>query len=285
MNKQFILIPSLFVLGIAAGIALMYRIGDDRSTQAVVEDWRAPTQADETRDHPMAKAFIVSQVSDNERIQLLEKQVESLSARIEQLEREVVAAEEQEIKETGALAINPATTIDTPVSRASPALTIENLVSAGIDEMLAADIIRRKNEIDLKTLELRDRSAREGYLGTGRYTDELNALRESDVALRDEIGDDAYNRYLFSSGQSNRVNIASVMFGSPAEQAGMQKGDVILNYGERQMFSWNELQNATTRGERGEYVNVTVLRNGQRINLWLPRGPLGVRLGSIRLKP
>jgi len=283
MNKQFILIPGLFVLGIAAGIAVIYSLDDDRSTQTEVRG--VPAQPDETRDHPMASAFNALQVSDNERIQLLEKQIETLSGRIEQLEQAVVAAEEPEKKETGALAINPATTVDTPVSRASPALTTENLVSAGIDEVLAADIIRRKNEIDLKTLELRDRAAREGYIGTDRYTSELNALLESDVALRDEIGDDAYNRYLYSTGQRNRVNIASVMFGSPAEQAGMEKGDVILNYGDRQMFSWNELQDATTLGERGEYVNVTVLRDGQMVNLWLPRGPLGVRLGSTRLKP
>jgi S1-C subfamily serine protease len=75
------------------------------------------------------------------------------------------------------------------------------------------------------------------------------------------------------------------MLGSPAEQAGIETGDVILSYGDRQLFNWSELQDATTRGERGEYVNVTVLREGQMLNLWLPRGPLGVRLGSTRVKP
>ncbi|MGB5602311.1 MAG: PDZ domain-containing protein, partial [Gammaproteobacteria bacterium] len=134
-------------------------------------------------------------------------------------------------------------------------------------------------------LELRDRAIREGYLGTSRYSRELNALLEQDVSLREEVGDDAYDRYLYATGQSNRVNITSVMPGSPAEQAGIKSGDVVLSYADSQLFNWSELQAATTDGERGEYVNVTVLRNGQRVNLWLPRGPLGVRLSSLRLQP
>ena len=75
------------------------------------------------------------------------------------------------------------------------------------------------------------------------------------------------------------------MMGSPAEMSGMNDGDMILNYDDKRMFSWSELQDATSRGERGEYVNVTVLRNGQLVNLWVPRGPLGIRLGTARVKP
>ena len=85
--------------------------------------------------------------------------------------------------------------------------------------------------------------------------------------------------------QRNRVRAVSVMMGSPAEMAGMKDGDMILSYDNRRMFNWNELQAATSLGERGEYVNVTVLRNGQQLNLWIPRGPLGIRLGSVRQKP
>jgi membrane-associated protease RseP (regulator of RpoE activity) len=286
MNKQLILIPSLFVVGIAAGIAMMYSYNDNKSAQVSAEAEVTPIQPGDIIDHPMANAFTPSQVSDSERIQGLEQQIQLLSARIEQLEQQVVAADDtQQTEQTGALAITPKTAVDTPVSRSSPTLTTENLVSAGIAEQIAADIIRRKNEIDLQMLELRDRAVREGYLGTSRYSRELDALLEGDVSLREEIGDAAYDRYLYTSGQTNRVNIASVMLGSPAEQAGIETGDVILSYGDRQLFNWSELQDATTRGERGEYVNVTVLREGQMLNLWLPRGPLGVRLGSTRVKP
>ncbi len=284
MNKQFILIPGLFALGIAAGVAMMYGRGDDKTLQPVDELHTSSVVHADASEHPMANAFVITQVSDSDRIQALEKQIGLLIERIEELEQAIAVADEGK-KETGTLGILSPSTVDTPISSLSPAVTTEQLVKAGIDAELAADIVRRRNEVDLKLLELRDRASREAYIGTDRYTDELNELREQDISLRDEIGDDYYDSYLYASGQSNRVRVASVMLGSPAEQAGMQNGDMILNYDDRQMFNWNELQGATSKGERGEYVNVTVMRNGQLVNFWIPRGPLGVRLGTARVKP
>jgi len=284
MNKKHILIPGLFALGIAAGIAMMYDRDKEITLQPVEELQTPPGLIAEASDHPMANAFVITQVSDSERIQALENQIQLLNERIEEL-AQLVDVEQDETKETGALAIRSPTTVDTPVSSLSPAMTAENLVKAGINEELAADIVRRRNEIDMKILELRDRASREGYLNTGRYTREMNELREQDTSLRDEIGDDYYDSYLFASGQSNRVRVASVMMGSPAEMSGMNNGDLILNYDDKRVFNWNELQGATSLGERGEYVNVTVLRNGQLVNLWIPRGPLGIRLGTARVKP
>lgn len=283
MNKQFILIPGLFALGIVAGIAMIQSREDVQSTTAETEAHTSPALYTEDTPHPMANAFVVSRSSDSERIQVLEKQIALLNQRIEELEQ-FVAVEQDDAEDNGALAISPST-VDTPVSGLSPALSTETLVRAGIDELLAADIVRRINEIDLKKLELRDRASREGYLNTGRYARELNALLEQDISLREEIGDDSYDSYLYAAGQSNRVKVTSVMMGSPAEMAGMQDGDMVVSYDNKRMFNWNELQQATSLGERGEYVNVSVIRNGQLVNLWVPRGPLGVRLGSARVKP
>jgi hypothetical protein len=284
MNKNFIFIPGLFALGIATGIAMMYGRGKEKTPEPVEELQTTPAMVEETGDHPMANAFAITQASDSERIQALEQQLRLLNDRILELER-VIDDELNETKETGAIAILKPSTVDTPVSSLSPAMTTENLVRAGISEQLAADILRRKNEIDMKILELRDRASREGYLNTERYARELNELREQDIPLRDEIGDDYYDSYLFASGQSNRVKVASVMIGSPAEMSGMRDGDLILSYDNRRMFNWKEVQEATSRGERDEYVNVTVLRNGQLVNLWIPRGPLGIRLSAARVRP
>jgi hypothetical protein len=284
MNKNFIFIPGLFALGIATGIAMMYGRGKDKTPEPAEELQTAPFQDTGTGNHPMANAFVVTQVSDSDRMQAIEQQLRLLDDRIEELEQ-VVDDELNESKKSGATAILKPSTVDTPVSSLSPAMTTENLVKAGLDEELAADIIRRRNEMDMKILELRDRASRDGYLDTERYAGELNELREQDIPLRDEIGDEYYDRYLYASRQSNRVRVASVMMGSPAEMSGMKDGDLILNYDDRRIFNWSELQEATSRGERGEYVNVTVLRNGQLLNLWVPRGPLGVRLGTARVKP
>jgi hypothetical protein len=286
MNKQILFVASLFVLGVAVGAALMFSRDDNSNWQRATDTEELPSLPDQSRQHPMANAFAISAESDSERIQLLEEQVRFLNARIEELEQTMTAAAEQETSGNyGALAVNVTSTADTPVSRQNPMLTTDNLVKAGIDSVLAADIVRRKNAFDLKLLELRDRAAREGYLGSAQYQRELNALMQQNVVLRDEIGDDAYDSYLYATGQQNRVKVASVMIGSPAEQAGLKSGDMILSYNDRQMFSWNELQGATTKGERGEYVNVTIMRKGQLMNVWVPRGPLGVRLGTIRVRP
>ena len=279
MNKQFILIPGFFALGVAAGITMMYDSGKEKSIQST-----SPSPAMEAGDHPMAGAFVITQASDSDRIRVLEQQLRLVNDRIGQLEQ-VIDDQLSETKQPGAIAILKPSTVDTPVSSLSPAMTVKNLVRAGIDEELAADIIRRRNEMDMKILELRDRASRDGYLDTERYARELNELREQDISLRDEIGDEYYDRYLHASGQGNRIKVASVMMGSPAEMSGMKDGDLILNYDNQRIFNWNELQDATSRGERGEYVNVAVLRNGQLVNLWMPRGPLGVRLSTARVKP
>jgi len=164
-------------------------------------------------------------------------------------------------------------------------LTIEQLVEAGIDTGVASDIVSRRQELELKKLELRDRAAREGYLGTSSYIQELRKLQNEETSLREEIGDNSYDKYLYATGQNNRVQILSVMANSAAEQIGLKNGDIILNYGDQKLFEWSELQRATANGVRNEYVSIDVMRDGTMMNLWIPRGPLGVRLDMVRVKP
>ena len=283
MNTKLIILPVLFVLGIGVGAALMYPRGDDAQP---VDDQAEAVEArqDEISEHPMARVFVVAEASDSERIEALEQHMEQLYQRIDRLVSQMEAMQ-QAAKQNDELAAGKKAAVTTPRSSMSPAVSTDHLVKAGLSLDLAADIVRRRNEIDLQILELRDRAAREGYLNSARYTRELSDLQALKTSLRDEIGDDYYDDYLYQSGQSNRVRVASVMTGSSAELAGMRDGDMVLSYDDNRMFSWTELQEATTRGERGEYVNVSVLRNGQLINLWVPRGPLGVRLGSARVQP
>jgi len=283
MRKNYILLPSLFLLGAAAGVAIMYDRGESENRPVPEQLPSQASQAAAESVHPMAGAFAVTRLTDSERIEMIEEQLAVLARRIDELERSSTADDEG--GKPGTVVIDGQSSVDTPVSRLNPAVTTDNLVKAGVDQDLAADIVRRANAIDLKLLELRDRASREGYFGTDRYAQEVAALRAQSPSLRGEIGDDRYDSYLFSTGQNNRVRAVSVMMGSPAETAGMQDGDMILNYDNKRMFNWGELQEATALGERGEYVNVTVLRNGQLHNLWIPRGPLGIRLGTVRVKP
>ena len=163
--------------------------------------------------------------------------------------------------------------------------TVERLIKGGIDSAVADNIVRRKNSVEIKRLELSDRATRENYMNTQRYFDELAAIDQSDVNLREELGDDQYDAYLFNSKQSNRVRILSVMLGSAAEQAGLEEGDIILSYDNSRLFTWSELKQATAKGQLGEYTSINISRNGEVFSYSVPRGTLGIQMGATRLSP
>jgi hypothetical protein len=163
--------------------------------------------------------------------------------------------------------------------------SIDNLIKGGIDPVLAEDIVRRKNSVELKRLELQDRATRDDFLNTQQYYDELAEIDRQDVSLREELGDNRYDEYLYNSKQNNRIRITSVMLESAAEQAGILSGDIVLSYDGRRMFLWQELKDATAEGQLGEYVSISIYRNGEIFSFSVPRGPLGVQLGATRLEP
>ena len=110
-------------------------------------------------------------------------------------------------------------------------------------------------------------------------------INNNDISLREELGDERYDEYLFNSKQNNRIRISSVMLGSSAEQAGIQKNDVVLSYDNKNMYTWQELKEATTEGSLGEYVAISIYRKGEIFSFSVPRGPLGTQLGATRLPP
>ncbi len=162
---------------------------------------------------------------------------------------------------------------------------VDSLIQGGIAPGLADDIVRRKNGIELKRLELQDHATRDGYIGTQRYLDELDEINRADISLREELGDQRYDEFLYNSKQNNRVRIASVMLGSPAELAGLEKNDIVLSYDNKRVFEWQELKDATAQGALGEYVSLSVYRDGEIYSFSVPRGTLGVQLGATRLAP
>jgi membrane-associated protease RseP (regulator of RpoE activity) len=161
----------------------------------------------------------------------------------------------------------------------------ELLVEAGVSPEQADEIVWRDAQTTMSRLELRDTATREGWLGTERYRDELRQLSEDDVPLRDEIGDRAYDRWLYLSGEDNRIAVDRVIPGSVGEEAGLQPGDIVESYDGEQVFDFQDLSAATSRGERDQLVSVRVRRGGQDVELWLPRGPIGIQLDATRVEP
>jgi serine protease Do len=75
--------------------------------------------------------------------------------------------------------------------------------------------------------------------------------------------------------RSRGALVASVMKGSPAEQAGIRTGDVIVRYNRQEIKDANELPILVARTKPGEQATVVVLRDKKEI-------PLKVKVGELK---
>ncbi len=150
------------------------------------------------------------------------------------------------------------------------------LMTAGFSEQQASTFIRRQEDATMERLYLRDHAAREGWLDTERYQEELGKLPNVTESVRDDLGDTDYDKYLYATRQRNRVMVTNVLQGSPAQSAGMQPGDVVYSMDGQRVFENDDLLEISSQGNAGEAVSVEVLRDGEIVQLFVPRGPLGV---------
>jgi hypothetical protein len=156
------------------------------------------------------------------------------------------------------------------------------LLAEGVPADLAAELRERFDESRMDELYLRDQAAREGWLRTPRYREELGDLRGG---LREEIGDDDYDRLLYATGQNNRVIVRDVLQGSPALQVGLKAGDEVYSYDGRRIFDRSALLAATTEGKAGATVAIEVLRDGELMRYYLARGPIGISMKAAKRPP
>jgi C-terminal processing protease CtpA/Prc len=159
------------------------------------------------------------------------------------------------------------------------------LAAAGVDAVTAADIKRRQDARELAELNLRNQATRENWLDSPRFTEALADINAERVSVRDEIGDAAYDQYLFALGAPNRIRVEDVLAQSAAADAGLQPGDLIISYGDTRLFAPDELVNETRSGTAGEDVRLEIMRGGQYIQVEVPRGPLGLRIAATQSAP
>ena len=200
------------------------------------------------------------------------------------LGRRVTELEEQMAAQSAGGTTRAAVTVESKAP-GTGRLDQQTLVAAGVEPGVATEYLRRQNRREMKRLELRDRASRQGWLDSARFSQQLGKLELGGGSLREEIGDESYDRFLYLTGQPNRVIAAAVIDESPAQLAGMDAGDTILGYDDSRVFSFADLRNATRVGNRGERVLVRVQRKLKVMELLLPRGPLGIRLDSDSVQP
>lgn len=159
------------------------------------------------------------------------------------------------------------------------------LIAGGMDPRKALDLKRQSDSLAMAEMYLRDQATREEWVDTPRYEEELASLKQQQVSFRDELGDDGYDQYLFALGQTNRVRVDDVMSDSPAAQAGLETGDMILRYGDNRVFAPDELVSQTQQGEPGEMVTLVIIRQSKLMTVQVPRGPLGLRVNATQSSP
>lgn len=100
--------------------------------------------------------------------------------------------------------------------------------------------------------------------------------------------------FIFTQGvavPTDRVHIEQVIEGTPAEQVGLKKGDVILAIDGKEVKNTTEVI-STTRDKLGREVALTIEREKQKVDVKVtPRrdapadeGPMGVAISSVEFK-
>jgi len=158
------------------------------------------------------------------------------------------------------------------------------LIESGLRPADAAILRELYEEIQLERLYARDTAAREGWPGQ-RLRQEFRDLDARIASVREDWGEDTYDWFLYAADRTNRVEIESVLGGSPAAEAGVRPGDVILSYAGHRIYTPAELRRATTQGSLGEVVALVVVSGGRTRRVDVPRGPLGVRLDAHSRPP
>jgi hypothetical protein len=270
---------SLVLAGLMAGlgIALWLQPSSAPSVEAEAASAPAPIARSGSDDGGIEEARLAALedafAAEVDRRVALEAEVAELSTQLEALgERPIRATRARD---------NPGNQIDPSLERfidrtqrEGPAtqeerqrLAVDRLIAAGFAPDRAEWINRRTQELRMQTMQAQYEARREGRPPPA----DVEA-----TTLRTELGDQDYERFLTAQGRPTSVNVMGVLASSPAERAGLQQGDNIVSYDGKRVFDIQELNELTLGGTSGESVVIDVRRDGQNLQIVLPRGPIGV---------
>jgi hypothetical protein len=144
---------------------------------------------------------------------------------------------------------------------------LERFTAAGFTPERVEWINRRTEELRVAAMQAQYEAQR-----TGQRVDGMDV----DQALRKEMGDPEYERYLAATGRPTEVRVMDVLATSAAERSGLRAGDEIISYAGTRVFDTRDLNTLTMQAAPGGSVTVEVRRDGQTLQVSVPRGPLGI---------
>jgi hypothetical protein len=148
---------------------------------------------------------------------------------------------------------------------------LNSLIKGGFTEDEARRVVQRESQAEFEAM----RAAWDAQRN-GEAVDPIEAMVTSQSLLRSELGEADYERYLAARGQQTSIQVTRVIEGSPGSDAGLQPGDQIVSYGGERVYSVGDLRSLTLQGTPGEDVVVEIDRDGVRMQLSVPRGPVGI---------
>lgn len=274
MKKTLFALSLIAAAGVATA-ALFLQMAEPASLPLLV-----PAEPD-----PAAQPAITPSAAIEDRVAALETSLSTEQEARRILEDELVALYTELERLKGPAATDPPAAGAEPLplpSRASRFRDTDSfearskaLVEEGLSAERAAYILQRESELRFAQMQ--------AYYEARNAQDpeaRLASLTDPDTALREEIGEAEYEKYLRANNRSTSVEVEGVMSSSPAASAGLQPGDEIVRYGGERVYNSRDLIEQAMEGE-GTVV-VEVLRDGTSMQVIIPRGPLGIEVGRRR---
>jgi hypothetical protein len=148
---------------------------------------------------------------------------------------------------------------------------LTGLIDGGFSEDEARRIMKQESEAQYEAMQAVHDAQR-----NGEVIDPSSVMGGPQSLLREELGDSDYERYLQALGQPTAVQVTQVLEGSPGSRAGLQAGDQIVSYNGERVFNVSDLRELTLQGNVGEDVIIQIDRDDVRMQLSVPRGPVGI---------
>ncbi len=273
------------VLGVVAGAGLSMLL--DREPMPDVGLGATALDTDPGRDGDLNRrlaALEAALVEETARRESLEANLSRLEGQLDDLASQETAGEKSVAELNEGIVINPAIEgmtgprgerLAAMREMRSPENRQNRLIEAGFSPEQAQSLIEREAQIRMDMMNASYEARRQGE----RFNP-VEIQLEAQAELRTELGTDAYERYLEATGQPTSVNVFEVIDNSAGQTAGLQPGDEIVGYNGERVFNLRDLQAETIAGEPGETVPVDILRDGQPMQIYMPRGPLGITGGG-----
>ena len=267
MNRKVFAIAFGLVAAFAAlAIVLVAREEPQPATSTGPADYFDQNAATEDR----IRALEAAVAAERDARLLLEEELQALYDEIERLGSGQTPGEER-VAETGQPRESLRDRAERFRGQSSAESRAEQLVTAGFSPDRATWIANREAELQMEQMQLMF-AARQ----SGERLDRSDIRLDPDRALRAEIGDAEYERYLQAYGRATSVAVGSVLESSPGQRAGLQSGDEIVAYGGQRVFSYSDLSEQTMAIEAGQSVIVDIVRDGVPMQVVIESGPIGI---------